>query len=243
MIKNKKLLYGLLIVCVLVAVGIGLFLLNRPPITPDQYLEEKAKLQQLTSQFFPEGIIQETIPVYNTKKEQVAWIGIVYDKDNNCLGEVNQVFGNAYHLMTGSKIGCSPTTKKIVESLISEKYPNSQIEEILFVVSEPGPNWQIKVKLADRSVKEETFSPYNYYALSQCEGVTDKDRCYIDVGGFYKKDVNICKKISDEYKRNNCYALVAGLTAPNKWSPSICEDLSDEEAKSGCIKFFETPGI
>lgn len=239
---KNKIIFGILVVIVVVG-GIVLFLLNRVTIpTSNQYPEEKAKLQQLANQFFPEGVIKETIPVYNTRIEQVAWIGVVYDKDNNCLGEVNQVFGNAYHLMTGSKTPCSPTTKKIVESLISEKYPNSQIEEILFVVSEPGPNWQIKVKLADRSVKEETFSPYNYYALSQCDGVTEKekDMCYINVGGFYKKDVNICKKISDEFQKNNCYAAVAGLRAPDRWSSSICEDLTDKEAKSGCIKFFET---
>jgi hypothetical protein len=203
------------------------------------------KLYQQARQFFPEGEVREITPVYNEKEKQIAWIGIVHDKNGGCLGEVNQVFentsfGNGYHLLDGEvRTECSPTTKAFVELLLAKNYPNSHIKEILFIAAEPGPYWKTKIKLADGSVRSDQFSPHRYYELTQCEKTTKKDTCYLEVGS-YTKDAGVCKKIGEEYKRNNCYALTFGLRAPDKWNSSICDDFYDQEAHNGCIKFFET---
>lgn len=129
------------------------------------------------------------------------------------------------------------------------------------------PFWSIKIRTADGKVAIETIENCKGdFLLEQCEEKEGKekdrcysnvanfykdvemckevinseirDRCYIWLGGFYD-DVEICKKIWEKKVRNNCFALVAGLSAPHRWAPFICEDLTDDEAKQGCIEFFE----
>ena len=141
----------------------------------------------------------------------------------------------------------------IILKAISTKYPESQILEAYDRFSMPkGPFWEVKIRMASGEVIAKDFKCYDNYLLEQCSeeflrnrdypggpgyDQSRSDHCYISVAGF-QKDVELCKKIIDEHVKNNCFAYIAGLT-PERWNPSICENLTDEEAKSGCVEFFE----
>ena len=142
----------------------------------------------------------------------------------------------------------------IILKAIATKYPESQIFEAYDRFSMPkGPFWEVKIRMASGEVIAKDFKCYENYLPEQCSeefmrnrdypggpgyDPSRRDHCYIDVAGF-QKDVELCKKIIDEHVRNNCFAYIAGLT-PKRWNPSICENLTDGEAKSGCVEFFET---
>jgi len=117
---------------------------------------------------------------------------------------------------------------------VKTKYPGSEIVKVFDSFSQTaGPFWKLEIKTAKGNIVEENMHCHGNYSAEDCK---DNDACYTDVAFFYK-DVNICKKIIDNHTRNNCYALLAGLN-PTQWNKSICEKLSDTEAKSGCINFF-----
>lgn len=117
---------------------------------------------------------------------------------------------------------------------IKTKYPGSEIVKVYDSFSQAsGPFWKLEIKTAKGNIVTETMHCRGNYFAEDCK---EDDACYTDVAFFYK-DVNICKKIMDNHTRNNCYALLAGLNQA-QWNKSICEKLSDAEAKSGCINFF-----
>ncbi len=117
---------------------------------------------------------------------------------------------------------------------IEAKYPGSKIIKVYDTFSmTSGPFWRIRIKTIKGDIATENMHCHGNYSADKCGR---DDICYTNVAYFYN-DINICKKIIDDHTRNNCYALLAGLS-PAQWNQSICEKLSDVEAKSGCINFF-----
>lgn len=152
---------------------------------------------------------------------------------------------------TEKKICYLEGKNEIILEAIAKKYPESQIDEASESFSmASGPHWELKIKTKDNKIATESLICSDFFSLEQCDkevkeegkcvGICDGkqlDRCYSEVASFYE-DFNICKKIGDNYIRNNCFAIFAGLS-PDEWSPSICKTLTDIEVRTGCIDFFK----
>lgn len=134
------------------------------------------------------------------------------------------------------KICLQEGKNQLILDAIKKKYPQSELLKVYdnFSMS-MGPHWELKIKTQSDETVTEYIKCWRHYSINECN---DTDQCYSHVAWFYN-DINICKKIINSQKKNNCFALIAGLSSPDNWNPSICDKLSDQEGKIGCIKFFE----